>query len=1299
MDKKYIILIVCILLLSIIGTSVYFLRKKSSSSQKDDKPNPPPLDVNDPTTIIPISIKVSNKGLVNNSENELNITELSRLTVLELLNKFFSVMNPFYKIKKISLNSKDIRLQSNGKPELSSNNVTITKFLNTGVFPQKIDISFDYDLDCGPNKPTDCNPCDSSEPICTDQGWICSSKTLCPTGNILASCCSKRTDGKIFAVCDQTSKDIFCTVCPPKDKPNCLEGKSNEELQKLWGPVCTGTGWVCQEGKGCPPRDRMNAIFGCTNNTNAVCSVDSNGNAYSDGCTSCTGDPPECDYDEKLLCGSVCVNGEWQCKQGVKTTVSGNICPPDKPKIKLPIINRNSSKLNNPPCDSDSIANNPIFNVICENCDALPKPTIGQSNYDEKCDLSKNPLGTCKGHAWTCTVDGWKCLPNQKRPETGFNLNSCCTSNVIGGVKNLNGIWDSNKKCVTCICEVGSLSVPAECGGSTISREARTCCPSGSRAMKDSNGNVGCCNGETCSSNVESDFKCCEAGQKCVAPGKCGTLCGTKACNDGDVCMQINNLNNDNIKWWQNNMNNPSYADNKISITGNAGNGQPSTGTWNVNFCKPKENCLHENALAIPASINNYYPCQSFSYDPPTGEIGFCKAKYEEGTNVEDCIKLGFKNSCNANSRCEWKNILGEMAVTSNLYSTVNEVNTYLNKARKNKGQYCNDTSNTSWSRLIGYKYLETNRTTDSNKYCNPRKGFESCWTLLAQPGISKIQYSPNNGVCVGVQDCNLGNSIMQSYTINTSGTMTSANANNPIIPVQLNSSFPSCSTPNLTCPITNDGSQVLPDFTSACSPSNGKIVNPTYDCTLDITDKTNGYICVINPEEKGKGFTGCNSNCPEIDPLYYDIYYNCTFVDKIGYTTGMKVVISNVENIEEAKKIMYTMEEINDGTKIRNWLNKKIAPYKTVVVTGSNSIINVAVYDSAQKTATYVNLLPNKAYRECGVNNKILITKTGFRIEPMKYKCPVSSISDVLAATGYTGVQCVLSEDGNYNFQGDCNKECPMIIGGLTSYENRNFYNISNDNIIKRISSISQNEAKITALADPTCVGMTYNLTTSEAVLYKGITKNNATIVFRYRMNLFWKKLNNEDDGVINNNYTVIIDKTTPVPNSSSTGVLNNYFLIQKDNLDVNCELSDKPLSDYINNCSEGTKPSWCPQSNLIVPIGALWKREGYRLRNLGVGWACLTYRLRHFNIGDRADQYPNGTVGANIGCNDTNSRYQEFTYDAQNNRICTYHWDEDDRRGCIDIAGPVTGSKIYLRHTHKDNFPPSTIAKWEIL
>ena len=809
-DKQNIIKwsIISFIVIVVIVLSIFIYKKATSSSKASSNSN------SNSNSVVNTSISITLSGPISITPytSSIQISQISNLSVSYFLQSTINSSNilplSFNNTNwtSISINNSNVPI-NNG---VISSNSSLKAFLG-GSIPDSINIKGSFIVSCDQSQyPTNCHPCKSETGVCTSSGnWECSPvSTTCPSQDILETCCVNATGP--YSSCDKGI--VTCGDCPRGS-----DGKPTLDCGypgcNMIGPVCTATGWICEENRLCPDNDWLQAHCNTDRTKTLSCITYPNGSTkiISSYCAQPTSDqisscPTSADNTQGLVCksssaypGSGGVN-TWECEPNT-------LCPDMSTMIDYC---KNSSIGPVPSCDP----NHP--KVICSTCDSLPKPDCPES---------------CLGHGLVCTATGYVCLPGVKCPGNDFDMSQCCGNSNAG---HMIGYCDNTSNCVKCKCPgINKACDDAVCGGITVPEGTTsgqtTCCtepPCGKSVI----GNQAmCCPSENiCYSNGK--LECCGDGTICIN-GSCSPICGydeTGAgmfCTDTQTCVMVENITPDieaNLK--------QKYGD-KINFNNN---------TAYVCLDNNSSCYFEENPINFPAGIDNYFPCYNFpvssvaDYDNPgpgyctdindspidtcmkyTDEIS-CNSNtsctFTKGlclpnqSNVVTCSEHQDSKSCTGDSKCKWRNIMqyvGQSAqnnIDSKIYYNTINNELALIKGVSN-GNYCDPSNNTqSFQRIIGLPG-------------SPSCEVDDCWARIGQPGITDVQFFPSQGTnpsyCIALQSCNsvAGSGVQTSgYETTTNNGVVNANKTvnqfSTTLPQSItSSSFPVCSS-NPQCPI-----------------------------------------------------------------------------------------------------------------------------------------------------------------------------------------------------------------------------------------------------------------------------------------------------------------------------------------------------------------------------------------------------------------------------------------------------------------------------------------------------------------
>lgn len=733
---------------------------------------------------------------------------------------------------KITIASKDIELDANGKISGDSGKQKLS--LLVGSSPDSIDVMIDVKLCCDPNAPKNCDPCREMAVCQPDGTYKCVPTTSCVSDpNILSKCCpvnqlvSCQGNGIVCKDCDDTSPFI--------DSKSDCDKKADKEPCKGWGMVCRNDGWHCEENVACPADEsKINSCVSCQDGMYPVCQ---NGE-YS--CASCQGPTPKCPPDGADECdcwGIVCVEGKQVCQKN-------SACPSED------VRERCSAKLctssDNPyvSCKTDG----GHVSLVCSGCG--PYPDCNNAENEKCCQ------GSCQGHAFKCTPKGWVCVPGQKCPEENVwdALGCKCGDGQ-------HPVCDPDSKCVKCECTSGTQCHPPSCIGDKPNLGDNVCCEHNDCQQDNNdptNPNFVCCPSADQVCHVNGVSTCCPDGQVC-RNNSCATPCGFTAdnqpffCQQNQSCVVIDDLSDDNIG----KLKKEYGADVRVDQADHR-----------AYVCMNPTTCVFQDEIALPASVNNYYPCYEFpagTSDPANPGAGYC-TEQDTSESVE-CMNAGLacsgatctwsESSCVADSKCQWVN---DVCVPKD---------TKILECAKNKDEKsCASDGNCQWRDILktmsgstdtmtSWKKIESELSVmygkPNGKFCDPSNKttpygrvvtFESsgcsvddCWAHVSQPNVIDVEYNTQTGVCSSLQSCNnpAGGS--------GSGLNAKTLDGQPVKSITPESPFPACSS-SVSCPIS--------DTDYSCDKNNGDIYSGCDKCSKSQLCQGNNTCRCSDPNKGG---------------------------------------------------------------------------------------------------------------------------------------------------------------------------------------------------------------------------------------------------------------------------------------------------------------------------------------------------------------------------------------------------------------------------------------------------------------
>ena len=717
----------------------------------------------------------------------------------------------------MSLNTKTVEIGSDGQMTDKSFRQTLKSLI--GDIPSKILFSANFKNSCPEGERPVGDPCKGQTGACRSTGWALVDHKFCPSGQALYNCCKDDPKGP-YATCSDGV--VSCGQCPDP-KRDCGDAGCG-----LIGNVCTATGWICASGVSCPIGDSLSKC--CTGvGQYASCKEDSGEAKIT--CSDCPDADPPCPADcdmSGIFCGP---DGKKKCMKGMA-------CPPDKvaqtccPDDKVAVCGPSNTK------------------VECKDCSIYPKPT-SDPNY-QKCED-----GSCEGHAWVCTKNGWVCKPGQKCPQNPkFDYSTCCPISRGPNIP----YCDTESNCVKCACPAGSTGCTnLSCGMPSGSCQT-TCCPLGNPCNKDSSGNCACCPKEQICTLKSGEIKCCPDNTICTN-GECLPVCGKDSaglgitCTASQSCLEVDGLTADNIGKLK-----KEYGDN-VRINGTS-----------AFVCMNNKGCNFGNEVAVPSAQANYYPCYSFPdfHDPDEPGPGYCTEK--DGNTTGKCAQnYTTSKSCNSDNACTWRNVLKYMSSDKEPKNPANQIEKEMQVVQNaHLGYFCDPSKGTTpFSRVVAY-------TTD-NGSCS----WDDCWTRMAQPGVIDVEYNTTNGLCVALQSCNDPMVGMTSGVLNKDGGK-DPNPNTAKLPwnqPDTNSGFPDCVQKDTVCPITVSDFACVGSCKNCSSPNqfiyDGQVVNKKYGC-----NPYDNYKCALDGVGPYGDLDTCinddkNTCCPAGMTRYKNACYN----------------------------------------------------------------------------------------------------------------------------------------------------------------------------------------------------------------------------------------------------------------------------------------------------------------------------------------------------------------------------------------------------------------------------------------
>lgn len=567
---------VAILATIVIVLVIVFTHKKSGS---------------DATVPIPITVTVTDpmgtlSGTMQMTKAQINTMNVGNFVInaLQTVKLPWSVVDIYW--NSIVIYNKSINIQNGIIPDVEQAKNLLT-FIG-GTIPTNLSIKLNFQRVCHPadKNSLTCDPCKGAAPFCGPTGWVCRDGILPPTEVQRIACCKVGDNGP-YGTWDAKTNSVICDHCESAPTIDCGDTTGCAGF----GQVCTGTGWTCVPNMSCPDKSKWPNCATCATNQYVVCS------SGKFTCENCNPDHiPDCPQSCNL--------------QGLK-------CNPDNTMSCVPGIEKCPADLTSfESCCTDPLNPIPVCTegkgITCKNCDGVPKPVNDP-------DYSKCENGSCLGHAWVCTPSGWKCLPHIAPPPPSFNMSQCCP---VSG-PNV-AFWDPTSKCVACKCPPGTVGCNGSfCGdvGQQLSPCQKICCQAGEQCFSSGLGGCVCCEEQdrVCYSSATSAPICCDPGTICK-DGTCRAVCGIddlgnkRACGTGQKCLEISNLTPAQV------------ADLKQKEGSNAIFSNNDTTAY---VCIDDTGCTSGNEVAIPAAIDNYYPCTFMpdSKDPTQPGVGYCTDK------------------------------------------------------------------------------------------------------------------------------------------------------------------------------------------------------------------------------------------------------------------------------------------------------------------------------------------------------------------------------------------------------------------------------------------------------------------------------------------------------------------------------------------------------------------------------------------------------------------------------------------------------------------------------------------------
>ena len=306
-----------------------------------------------------------------------------------------------------------------------------------------------------------------------------------------------------------------------------------------------------------------------------------------------------------------------------------------------------------------------------------------------------------------------------------------------------------------CVCKNGGT----RCGD--------TCCPAG-RCTQTSDGKSLCCDaGQACGGI------CCDAGMMCVG-GQCRIPCGLGVtCDPRETCLIIGGGGLDEAKL----RDTFQVPEERL--------GAAEDGKYYV--CQRPAACRQGETLAVPASVQGFYPCGSrLSGDLATGGLRYCTSSKQvvdglseaEREVARDCFQKTIAD-CRQATQCR----VVDMHAAANT-EEVKRRNADLRLAGdQDQGFYCQPGTDES---MFKAKYIQLAEA------CGP----DACMTF-APPNTVSASYDRSTRSCAFVQSCALQKVLSALETTRVAGAA-------QLDPIDIDALTLPCS--NAVCPVSADG-------------------------------------------------------------------------------------------------------------------------------------------------------------------------------------------------------------------------------------------------------------------------------------------------------------------------------------------------------------------------------------------------------------------------------------------------------------------------------------------------------------